>query len=67
MYALILMDYSIPEMDGPTCVSKIRSILSKSSQRPYICCVTAYSEEVYKRNALGNGMDEFMTKPIFKG
>ena len=30
MYDLILMDYSMAEMDGPTCVSKIRSFLSKN-------------------------------------
>ena len=68
MYGLILMDFSMPEMDGPTCVSKVREILAEADAkiRPRICCVTAYKDEAFKTRALGVGMDEFMTKPIFK-
>ena len=68
MYGLILMDFSMPNMDGPTCVSKVREMLAQASEnnRPRICCVTAYKAEAFKKRALGVGMDEFITKPIFK-
>ena len=29
-------------------------------------CVTAYSDREFKDKALGVGMDEFITKPVFK-
>ena len=31
---------------------------------PYICCLTAYRQEVYKNQALSNGMNDFKTKPL---
>ena len=69
MYKLILMDYSMPRMDGPRCVKQIRELLTQlpaSEKRPRICCVTAYNETTFKSTAIGVGMDEFVTKPIFK-
>ena len=67
-YQLILMDYSMPEMDGPSCVANIRKILSKLPDVKHvrICCVTAYTSDKFKDVALGVGMDAFLSKPIFK-
>ena len=55
MYKVILMDYSMPDMDGPTVVAKIRKLLEHSYddfaaeyQQPYICCCTAYDEAGFK-------------------
>ena len=55
-------------MDGPSCVAKIRKILSKYPDLKHvrICCVTAYASDQFKDRALGVGMDVFLTKPIFK-
>ena len=66
MYGLIMMDFSMPGMDGTTCTKKIRELLNGRGLRPRICCVTAYSDREYKDMAFGVGMDEFMTKPVFK-
>ena len=62
------MDYSMPEMDGPSCVATIRKALSKYPDLKHvrIVCVTAYTTDKFKNRALGVGMDAFMSKPIFK-
>ena len=46
MYKLILMDFSMPECDGPAATNQIREYLTKkkSETQPMICCCTAYSE-----------------------
>ena len=69
MYEIILLDYSMPEMDGPQVATEIRrifqsSILLNEDKVPYICCCTAYAEASFKRQALAAGMDHFLTKPI---
>ena len=33
-------------------------------QRPYICCLTAYTMQSYKESAIQSGMNDFITKPI---
>ena len=67
MYGLIMMDYSMPVMDGTVCAKKIRDLLAQHrTVQPRICCVTAYTDQDFKEKALGVGMDEFMSKPVFK-
>ena len=46
MYKLILMDFSMPECDGPEATKQIREYLTmeKSDRQPMICCCTAYCE-----------------------
>ena len=65
MYKLIMLDYSMPGKDGPQTSIAIRELCKGAGfDRPYICCVTAYSEAQYKRRALEAGMDKFMVKPL---
>ena len=65
LYNCIFLDYSMPEKDGPQTAFDIRSLCEENGvQKPYICCVTAYSEAHFKTNALESGMDEFIVKPI---
>ena len=62
---MIMLDYSMPEKDGPQTSIAIRELFKDADiDRPYICCVTAYSEAHYERRALEAGMDEFMVKPL---
>ena len=65
---VVFMDHHMPGMDGPRCTFKIREIINKTPNvgRPRICCVTANHEKEFKDRALGVGMDEFISKPIFK-
>lgn len=52
LFKIILMDISMPEMDGLTAVREIKKLFELSninaSQQPYICCCTAYNEEAFK-------------------
>ena len=70
MYDLILMDYSMPELDGPSTTAMVRDIIRKQNTplipQPYICCVSAYSETFFRNNAINSGMNDFKTKPVPK-
>ena len=67
-YKLILLDYSMPEMDGPEVARLMRQVcdnLSCSQCMPYIVCCSAYGgENSFKRQALEAGMNEFKRKPL---
>jgi CheY-like chemotaxis protein len=58
---LILMDISLPMVDGLTAVKVIRE-LSETHQIPIIA-VTAFGKD-YFNQAMHAGCDEFITKPI---
>ena len=70
---LIILDYSMPGMSGPETAQELRKLIRKfskkadsetCSERPYICCLTAYSSKVYSDKAIDAGMDEFCQKPL---
>ena len=45
MYKIILLDYSMPEMDGPQVAIELRQMLEEARLAiPYICCCTAYGD-----------------------
>ena len=67
MYRLILMDYSMPFCDGPTATRKIRKYLTKTNYYyPFICCLTAYTEQSFIDEARAAGFDDFACKPVSK-
>jgi CheY-like chemotaxis protein len=59
---LILMDISMPGMDGLTAARKIRE-QSGGSRKPAIIAITAYGEAA-QRKALEAGCDASLSKPI---
>ena len=66
-YSLILLDYSMPNMDGPATANKICKAYAQYKKKPpYIVCLTAFTEKIYKDKACESGMNEFITKPIDK-
>ena len=74
-YKLVLMDYSMPVMDGPHCTRHILQLFKENEidiknsgqpEPPYICCCTAYCDERYRTQAYASGMNHFVNKPIFK-
>ena len=76
MYKIILMDFSMPEMDGPQTTERILELFrdnpmlsgenNENNNVPFICCCTAYDDISYQRKAMKSGMSKFLTKPISK-
>ncbi|MDO5484587.1 MAG: response regulator, partial [Desulfovibrionaceae bacterium] len=63
-YSLILMDVQMPVMDGYECASRIRELPSGYAQHVPIVAMTAhaYAEDI--EDALQNGMNGHLAKPI---
>jgi CheY-like chemotaxis protein len=59
---IILMDLSLPKLDGFTAAKRIRE--DPQMRGVPIVAVTAHVEEQYRMNAQGAGMNAFVTKPI---
>jgi CheY-like chemotaxis protein len=64
-YALILMDISMPVMDGYTATELIRSLEEKNKWgRCTIIALTGVGDAEAKKRAFLAGVDDFMTKPV---
>jgi two-component system cell cycle response regulator DivK len=59
---LILMDLSLPKLDGLSATRKIRE--QKGAQKIPIVAVSAHEGPESRAEALAAGCDEYMTKPI---
>jgi CheY-like chemotaxis protein len=59
---LILSDINMPGMSGIELLKRIR--VDHPSPNPKVMMVTAYSDDDYYQQALGNGADDFLTKPL---
>ncbi len=64
---LILMDMSMPRLDGVGATRQIRSKEQQTNQRPVpIVALTANAFEQDRRRCITAGMDGFLTKPLRK-
>lgn len=61
-YDLVLMDISMPIMDGLEATNKIRRI--EAFDKIPIIAFTAYSKHEYEQECLNIGMNAFLPKPI---
>ncbi|WP_137701290.1 ATP-binding protein [Marimonas lutisalis] len=61
---IILMDMSMPEMDG---LAATRAIRAEAAAQPRIVALTANTFASDKAACLGAGMDGFLTKPLRRG
>ena len=64
------MDYSMPLIDGIETTERIIEYMKKRgldvlnlNESPYICCLSAYTDQAYIDKALQAGMHDYMTKP----
>jgi CheY-like chemotaxis protein/HPt (histidine-containing phosphotransfer) domain-containing protein len=63
-YALVFMDYRMPEMDGLEATRRIRHEESANAQRIPIVALTANAMEEDRVACLEAGMDEHISKPV---
>lgn len=62
-YDIILMDISMPEMDGMTATTEIRKLDSPSGDTPIIA-LTAHTLSGDKERFIDAGMNDYLSKPI---
>jgi CheY-like chemotaxis protein len=63
VYDLIFMDIGLPDMSGIDATKAIRKSSGPNAKVPIIA-LTAHSEEDFKDQALAEGMDDFLMKPL---
>lgn len=64
-YDIVLMDISMPEMDGMTATRKIRQLTTKVRDIP-IVALTAHSLKGDKERFIQAGMNDYLSKPMNK-
>ncbi len=57
---VILMDINLPDLDGLTATSRIRTLLPQTA----VIVMSVQDEPVYQRRALQAGASAFLTKPF---
>jgi len=62
-FDLILMDISMPKMDGLEATRRIRKLAGASSKTP-IVAMTAHVTREDREACLSNGMNDYLAKPI---
>lgn len=66
IYALILMDIGLPDMDGCTVTEQIRAKMSNPNSKSPIVAVTAHAEDEEKKTFIRVGMNRVIIKPLDK-
>jgi len=61
---IVLMDISMPEMDGAEATTRIREIESGSGRRLPIIGVTAHAMREDRQRCIEAGMDDYLPKPV---
>lgn len=61
---IILMDISMPEMDGEEATSHIRALQAKTGDNTPIIGVTAHAMREDRQRCIDAGMDDYLPKPV---
>ncbi|WP_051881455.1 response regulator [Parvularcula oceani] len=66
-FDIVLMDLSMPELDGYQATAAIRALEQKEGrERVPIVCLTAHALAGQREDCLAHGMDDYLAKPIKK-
>ena len=63
-YDLVFMDHFMPGMDGVETTQRIRQMSDEKKRQIPIVALTADAMEGVREELLGNGMNDFLTKPL---
>jgi CheY-like chemotaxis protein len=67
VFNFILMDYNMPNINGPNATKKIIEIYREAGLvKPVVIAFTAYVEDEYMDECMAAGMSGFLTKPLKK-
>mmetsp|Transcript_36077 Transcript_36077/g.47428 ORF Transcript_36077/g.47428 Transcript_36077/m.47428 type:complete len:115 (-) Transcript_36077:32-376(-) len=65
MFKLIILDYSMPCMNGVETAISIRRIVAEHGfKQPFICCNSAYTGDDFVQEAIQAGMNAYISKPV---
>lgn len=63
-YAMIFMDGTVPDVDGPKCTEFVRVVDHSLKKHTPIVAMTGQIDPNYKKRCFEAGMDDYMTKPF---
>jgi len=64
-FPLLISDWMMPVMDGPSLCRQIRA--RENASYTYIILLTSHNEHEYKLEGLESGADDFLAKPLGRG
>ena len=65
LFKVIICDYSMPDLDGPNTVKKIRELHNKLGRpQPFIVCASAHNKDIISKTMLKAGADKIYDKPL---
>ncbi len=63
-YAAVIMDITLPGIDGFECTRRIRRLELPLGRRTPIIAITARVSQSDRNDSIGAGVDDYMTKPF---